>query len=227
MTISVIVDLRDQFGPVRNQGARPTCLAFATSDTHAAFRDGWEALSVEYLFHRAQQRTNRTPHQGATVPGVLDALCRDGQPPEASWPYLKAIPADVSQWQPPASASPLYRRAGKPGGDKVAEIIAQLDVGRPVITLMRLSRSFYRPAPGGVVDEAANDPPDYNRRHAIIAVGHGTLHGKRVVLVRNSWGNRWGDNGHAWVTETFLMPRVFRLAHLMEDLSVSPGSNAA
>ena len=56
---------------------------------------------------------------------------------------------------------------------KVAEIIAQLDAGQPIITLMRLSRSFYRPAQGGVVDEAANDPPDVNRRHAVIAVGYG------------------------------------------------------
>jgi hypothetical protein len=227
MTISPTVDLRSQFGPVRDQGARPTCLAFATSDTHAALRDGWHVLSAEYLFHRAQQRTKRTPHQGATVPGMLGALRDEGQPAEAGWPYLKAVPSDVSQWQPPSTAKPLYRRAGKSGGDKVAEIVSELDAGRPVITLMRLSRSFYRPASGGIVDEAANDPPDLNRRHAVIAVGHGTLHGKRVVLIRNSWGSAWGDQGHAWITETFLNPRVFRLAHLMEDLSVSPSPLAA
>src|SRR5262249_45415987 len=166
-------------------------------------------------------------HQGATVLGVLDALRRDGQPAETGWPYLKAVPADVSQWQPPASATPLYRRARETRGAKGAGIFAPPYAGRPLLPLMRLSRSFYRPAPGPVVDEAANDPPDYNRRHAVIAVGHGTLHGQRVVLVRNSWGSRWGEQGHAWITEKFLNPRVFRLAHLLEDLSVSAGPIAA
>ena len=38
--ITVRQDLRDRFGPARDQGARATCLAFAMSDTHAAMR-GW------------------------------------------------------------------------------------------------------------------------------------------------------------------------------------------
>jgi hypothetical protein len=227
MTLCAIVDLRDLFGPVRDQGARPTCLAFAASDAHAALRGGWEALSAEYLFHRAQQRTKRSPHQGATLPGILDALRHDGQPFEAEWPYLKSVPEDVTKWQPPPFASALYRRGGRGGGDTLTEILAQLDAGQPVITLIRLSRSFYRPAQNGIIDELPSDPPDYNRRHAVVAVGHGTLQGRRMVLVRNSWGNRWGQNGHGWITEKFLLPRVFRLAHLMEALNVSACSPAA
>jgi hypothetical protein len=52
--ITVRHDLRGRFGPVRDQQARPTCLAFATSDAHAATTDGkWSDLSCEYLLYKA------------------------------------------------------------------------------------------------------------------------------------------------------------------------------
>ena len=62
-SITVRKDLRGRFGPARDQGLRPTCLAFATSDAHAAVRDTtWCRLSCEYLYYHAKQagRSART-----------------------------------------------------------------------------------------------------------------------------------------------------------------------
>src|SRR5439155_7286636 len=86
--IKVSHDLRNLFGPVRDQGQRPTCLAFAASDTHAGARPGWNPLSCEFAFHRAQQRGKRPPSRGATLDHMLATLRLDGQPQEADWPYL-------------------------------------------------------------------------------------------------------------------------------------------
>ena len=81
MTSTTIkTDLRRLFGPVRDQGQRPTCLAFAASDVHAALRGAWSPLSCEYIFFRAQQRSKRKPTEGATLPSMLEALRDDGQP---------------------------------------------------------------------------------------------------------------------------------------------------
>ncbi|MGH7206324.1 MAG: C1 family peptidase, partial [Nitrospiraceae bacterium] len=68
----VIIDLRNRFGSVRDQGSRPTCLAFATSDTHAALRPAWTLLSCEYLFNRSIKRMSGDPGQGTTFAAVLD-----------------------------------------------------------------------------------------------------------------------------------------------------------
>jgi hypothetical protein len=115
----------------------------------------------------------------------------------------------------------LFHRAGRSGGDTVEEIVAGLDGGRPVIVLMQLSMSFFIPGPDGIVSPASDERPDPAQRHAVVAVGHGLWNGERVILVRNSWGDAWGQSGHAWLTEAFLTPRVFGLAVLSEDINVS------
>jgi hypothetical protein len=134
---SVIIrtDLRHLFGPIRDQGQRPTCLAFAVSDVHAALRGGWLPLSCEYAFFHAQRRAQRQPTEGALLPAMLGAIRDDGQPVEAGWPYLAQLPPDLSRWKPPAGVAPLFRRAGEPGAYTVDAIIAQLDHGVPVLTL--------------------------------------------------------------------------------------------
>jgi hypothetical protein len=61
----------------------------------------------------------------------------------------------------------------------------------------------------------------------VIAVGHGQVDGHRAILIRNSWGERWGDGGHGWLTEAFLGPRLFAAAKLTEEVDVSARAAAA
>jgi hypothetical protein len=140
--ITIKIDLRALFGPVRDQGQRPTCLAFAASDTHASLRNPWAPLSCEFLFYHAQRRASRKPSQGALLDSVLEVLRHDGQPHENGWPYLVEVPVDLSQWVPPAGVAPLFRRAGEETRSAMDTIIGELAQGRPVIVLTRLSWSF-------------------------------------------------------------------------------------
>lgn len=109
-TVEIQHDLRSTLGPVRDQGQRPTCLAFAASDAHAQARGKRVALSCEFAFYHAQRRSGRTATQGATLPHMLNALREDGQPVEAGWPYLVSLPLDLAEWRPPAGATPLFGR---------------------------------------------------------------------------------------------------------------------
>jgi hypothetical protein len=225
--IEIAADLRAQFGAVRDQGARPTCMAFAASDTHAGLRDGWSPLSCEFAFYHAQRRAGREPHQGALLSSMLETLRQEGQPEESGWPYLPAVPADLGQWTPPATLGERYGRNGAGGDVDLAQISAALDQGRPVMLLTMLSASFFRPTAAGVVDPAPKEGPDPAMRHAVIAVGHGRAEGTPAILIRNSWGTAWGLGGHAWLTDRFLKPRLFRTAILMEDVDVSSNPAAA
>lgn len=126
-TISVSVDLRSMFGPVRNQGSRPTCLAFAASDAHAALRPGWAPLSCEFAFYHAQRRAGRSHGQGALLSATLETLREDGQPEEAGWPYLPKVPANVAEWAPPTSVGEVFARDGLTTSAAVNAVVQELD----------------------------------------------------------------------------------------------------
>lgn len=225
MAIDVVSDLRPRFGPVRDQGARPTCLAFAASDTHAALRDPWTALSCEFAFYHAQRRAGRPPTVGARLTDILAALKEDGQPVESDWPYLATLPANLDGYGPPDKVL-VFRRNGEPQLDGVNEIIAHIDASSPAVMLMMLSDAFYSPDAFGIVRAPIGEAADPARRHAVIAVGHGRIDGGRAILVRNSWGTDWGLVGHAWLPETFIAPRLTRVALLTEEIHV-PAQNLA
>ncbi len=225
--VIVSVDLRPKFGPARDQGARPTCLAFATTDAHAAARPSWSELSCEYLFYHAQKRDGRPPHVGATLQATLDAVREDGQPNENGWPYLASVPADVGLWRPPSDVGGLYARNGDHAAAVIDEIIARLTRKQAVVLLLKLSNSFFAPTPEAIVDPALGEAPESAQRHAVVAVGHGIAQRQKAILVRNSWGPAWGDAGHAWLTQRFLADRLFATAILKDEVDVSARSVAA
>ena len=102
MSVIVDIDLRSLIGQVRNQGLRPTCLAFATTAAHEASRSSVDHLSIEHLFYSGVQRSHKNPMRGLNQVSVAEALGHDGQPIEAEWPYSEVVPDPVT-WTPPTA----------------------------------------------------------------------------------------------------------------------------
>lgn len=227
MMVTTVVDLRAHFGAVRDQGDRPTCLAFAASDAHAACRPHWEPLSSEYAFFYAQKRAGQPPDRGTYLEPMLEALRLDGQPLEQSWPYLASLPADLTNYTPPATVSEVFGRDGGRQNIGFDRIIGALDCGKPVITLMKLTMTFFQSPGQGVIDYVDGDDVFPVPRHAVIAVGHGSTGSTDVVLVRNSWGPSWGQDGYAWVTRAFVEKNLFDMAILTEEADVPHCAAAA
>lgn len=146
-SITVRKDLRVRFGPPRDQGGRPTCLAFATSDAHAAARGPWEDLSCEYLLYHAKQREKTTPTTGAKPSSIRQALEHDGQPIESDWKYLDTVPLDLTRWLPPSTVGTVFRRASTllPGG--FDEAWDSVEAGSPVLIVMTISNALWTTPP--------------------------------------------------------------------------------
>jgi hypothetical protein len=204
--VNIKTNLQSKFGPSRDQGARPTCLVFAMSDAHAAALGPWEDLSCEYLYYHAKRREGQPPTTGAKPSFTRQALQHDGQPVEADWKYLSAIPTDLALWLPPTKLGTVHRRGSAvlPGG--FDEAWNKVEAGSPVLIVMTISDAFYDPDDDGVVN--STEAPDSARRHAVVAVASGEHAGARCLLVRNSWGETWGLQGHAWLAEPYLKPRI-------------------
>jgi hypothetical protein len=211
--ITIRRDLRDRFGPARDQGDRNTCLAFALSDLHSAVIGGaWAPLCCEYLFYHAKQRDPTPLDDGTTISAIRAALKEDGQPVESAWPYLAAVPADLALWKPPASVGALYRRGSRQGAKAFDTAWDSVESGTPALVGMSFSQAFWVPNTECVVD--ADEPEDPDLRHAVVAVATGERAGKRLVLARNSWGAAWGREGYAWLSERYAAPRIMAVLTL-------------
>ena len=141
---------------------------------------------------------------------MMDAIREDGQPLEKDWPYLPAIPPVLSSWVPPDDCTHVFRHSLLSRSTNLPSIFAALNAGQPALLAVRISEQFHRPPAGNIVRPVPGDRDTGN--HAIVAVGHGTAGSETVVLIRNSWGEDWGDSGYAWVAEDYLSSRLLGVA---------------
>lgn len=207
MSVQILIDHRSGLGPVKDQGRRPTCLSHAATLAHESVRQHPEALSVEYLHWFAETSQGG----GAKLDAVASSLRDRGQPSDAVCPYFPGGPP--SGWLPPTVAT--LRRASEERDASADEVHSLLKRALTPLLVVRLPESFYYPAAPWVIPSLG----PVRGTHAVVAVGTGEYFGSRVVLTRNSWGEGWGDGGHAWLDDTFLRRYLLRVLVLTYEVS--------
>lgn len=213
MTLTISKDMRAELHGVRHQGRRPTCLAFAASDVHRHARRHPEYLCVEWLYYHAAKQAGTGPHVGITIPDTRSVLRALGQPEEPIWPYNSRLP-NPATWIPPKGSGKLMISGSNSCGAGTQAICQHIDDDVPVVVGMFISDTFNFPhtwdqaGPEVILGQDATQPTDQSRGHAVVVVGRGDYCGDRVLLLRNSWGSNWGYDGHAWVRESYLTPRL-------------------
>lgn len=189
--------------PARDQGMRPTCIAFALTEVELLAAPGIQALSPEYLYQSAAQQTpGWLPHAGVPLNAAL-AAATAGQPAEADYPYQAVEPNPPIA--PPPSSFPLYGVPVRHYSANVVQIIQALRSNIPIGLGLGLTDSFHHPVNGVVAFEIDIRP---NELHAVTAVGLGWNQSEPYFLVRNSWGTGWGIKGNAWLPATYVHAHV-------------------
>lgn len=212
-------DIAGQLGPVRDQGRRGTCLAFAACAVHEQARlrrrgDPRADLGEELLYWRCKQ-IDGDGEEGTTASSVAGALVDPGQSAAELWPYEGERDASAPDYSPPPAAleNAAMCRASLSGTEASAENIRGLLAdGRAVILGIRLWRQFFGDHGGELIAPASGDLIEGG--HAVTVVGFDE--DGEWLLIRNSWGEGWGAGGHARLPEAALEEIVLG-AWVIED----------
>ena len=219
-----IVDLRPGLLKVRDQRRRPTCMAFAVSTAHERTHDATGHLSPEFIFFHAVRRSHGDPRRGIGRTAIKTALFDDGQPDETDWPYQPTNPPSFADWSaPPNNLATRHGNIHWSGGMTFRDLCTFLDANQVVVMVTHISDAFYQIDGQGLDDGCTQETA--RAKHSVIAVGYGmTPTGGDAVLVRNSWGPAWAEDGYAWIAWNYFKARMIDCGPLVAGKGGNDGN---
>lgn len=200
------LDLRPVLQPVRNQGSRGTCTAFAA----ASGLGGWNQNSLPPAGGAAPDLEVLSPEDAYFQARELAPVAGEGSQPRAAlkaWQRRGFLTEAIAPYRPDSS----YHPPSGPGVDLVGDrarnriatywrvplvlgaLAAAIADHGPILVTVQCDDAFFE-ARGGEVGPRRGPLAEW---HAICAVGYDLATAR--LLVRNSWGEGWGAGGYAWL----------------------------
>lgn len=221
------VDLRKWCSPVENQGVIGSCTAHAGAGIaeyyeRRAFGKHMDASRL-FLYKATRNLAQLQGDAGAYIRSTMGALVLFGVPPEKYWPYTDRSP-DFDK-EPSAFC---YSFAENYKGIKYFRHDSAYLTGDAILESVKKSLTAGVPSMFGFtvyssIDQASRTgripfPTSAERvlgGHAVVAVGfddklevtNSDGDGKTVgaLLVRNSWGEDWGEGGYGWLPYEYVL----------------------
>lgn len=201
------VDLRQWMPSVEDEGALATCTASALAGAveYLVARASGRHVDVSRMFLYYNQRlwANRVQQdQGGSLRDGIRVLHRLGVPAERDWPFS----LDLLAVAPPARVYEAARRHRVVGYHRVPldldSIRGCLAGGIPIAFGTHIWRSFTAVGIEGLIPlPRVGDSPE--GRHALLLVGYSDR--EQLVIVRNSWGTDWGNQGYGYLPYKYLL----------------------
>jgi C1A family cysteine protease len=222
LAIPPSIDLRDHFPPVYDQGRIGSCTANAIAGAleFDMLKQGLDDFTPSRLFiyynERAMEGT--VPYDaGAQIRDGIKSVASQGDCPEKLWPY-DDTPADPATGAFPSGAKAAtqppqacYDQAVQHKAlnyrsitQNLADMKGCLAEGYPFIFGFSVYESFEE---YDKWKDWTTPMPGHDERiiggHAVLAVGYDDE--EQVFIVRNSWGQGWGDAGYYYMPYAYLI----------------------
>jgi C1A family cysteine protease len=225
-----VVDLSLWCSPIENQGQLNACSAHAGVGLVEYFARKQldrrvDDLSPLFLYKVSRRLRHRTGDVGASIRDTMQAMVAFGIPPEEYWPYDE----ENCDLEPPAFCYAFaqnyqtvrYFRLDRADISKdmlLFRIQAVLAAGFPCMFGFTIYSSAYRLSNIKQGHIPFPDKRQDNRvgGHAVLAVGyddhkviehanHKEESSKGALLIRNSWGPKWGQVGYGWLPYDYIL----------------------
>jgi len=199
---------------VKDQGDRPTCVAFAVTAFHEHVLQaslsppqGLQTdLSEEFLHYFSKKRDQLFGrHTGTTVAAAAAALEVEGQALEVLCPYQCAgLPLVRPTLQAVEDGTTRLLSGLRKLVVSLTSVESSLRGGSALIAVMDWFATSYLAPMGRIEVPRAGDR--LLGRHAVLVVEleNESLTGRASMVFKNSWGTRWGNRGFGTFTEEYL-----------------------
>lgn len=196
------VDLREWASPVEKQWQLGSCTAQAVVGAYELllkmhYPNQFADLSRLFLYYNARKiEGDINSDSGAYVSSAIRAVEQYGLCRETLWPYDIDKYKTEPTWQCYLDArnktiSKSYKLSTS------ADIIEMLNEGRPVVVGANVYYEFDNITKSNPILSMPRISENIIGSHAMCVVGFDNL--RKLFIVRNSFGDEWGDNGHLFV----------------------------
>ena len=210
-TLPPKVDLRPWMTKVEDQSQTNSCSANATAGAYEYLMKrhlgdaGYDVSRMFMYFNGRSDAADEIADEGAALGDVIAGLQQAGACSERTWPF------DVKRVneQPNDNA---FEEAAQFLVEDVQQIPTELDawksalaLGSPIIFGLKLFGSFDKHRKPGLVPAPTKTETgrESHGGHAMLCVGYSDA--DNVFIVRNSWGESWGDKGYCYIPYAYVM----------------------
>lgn len=216
------INLKEYFTKVKNQGQIGACTVFAIASIYEYILkrhyDEDNDLSESFVYYNVRHKEGKEKEDtGSSYQDVIESIGVKGICTEALHPYSSKL-SDVPSEE--AYFDGARRRITKALNVNVDEkdIKSAIQDGYPVAISLKIFDSFH-PSSGFVTRPTDNEikSADFGY-HAMVIVGYSDE--TKFFLVRNSWGENFGDKGYCYIPYSYVCdPDLNRMACIVTEVS--------
>jgi C1A family cysteine protease len=201
------VDLRPHMTPVENQGQSNSCTANAIAGAYEYLANRLMGQSGDvsrlFIYYNARELDGDTSQdEGTYLRSCVRVLRKYGACLENTWSFdLERILDQPHKRAYKEAAKFRIKEADRVEVDQQA-MRSCLAEGYPFVFGLQLFSSFQQAGSNGLVPMPDPDNEGHDGGHAMLCVGYSD--DDQVFIVRNSWGEEWGDRGYCYIPYDYM-----------------------